>query len=98
MYPDILLIIIVIGVVMVLLGMFLVFISMFKSVRRAEPGDVSVGGFMIVGPIPIAFGWGRSAIPLIVIGIVLTIIAILLTFILPEMLFKHGWRPPSGVD
>jgi len=67
-----------------LLGIALVFVgfAVIVVVSVVLGGSGSVGGIILVGPIPIVFGAGSDASWLIVISIILTAISIILFLIL----------------
>jgi uncharacterized membrane protein len=65
------------GIALVLVG-----IAVIVVVSVVLGGSGSVGGLILVGPIPIVFGAGPNANWLIVISIVLTAVSIILFLIL----------------
>jgi uncharacterized membrane protein len=67
-----------------LLGIALVFvgIAVIVVVSVVSGGSGSVGGIILVGPIPIIFGAGPDASWLIVISLILTAVSIILFLIL----------------
>jgi uncharacterized membrane protein len=67
-----------------LLGIALVFVgfAVIVVVSVVLGGSGSVGGIILVGPIPIIFGAGPDASWLIVISIILTAVSIILFLIL----------------
>ena len=67
-----------------LLGIALVFvgIAVIVVVSVVSGGSESVGGIILVGPIPIIFGAGPDASWLIVISLILTAVSIILFLIL----------------
>jgi len=67
-----------------LLGIVLVFvgIAVIVVVSMVLGGSGSVGGIILVGPIPIVFGAGPNAIWLIIISLILTAVSIIMFLIL----------------
>ncbi|AWR99557.1 TIGR00304 family membrane protein [Metallosphaera hakonensis] len=65
-----------IGIIVILIGFALVFAG---SVSSISPSNSTVGGVVLIGPIPIIFGKGSEGnlIPLMIIGLIFTIIAII---------------------
>ncbi|MCW4002848.1 MAG: DUF131 domain-containing protein [Candidatus Bathyarchaeota archaeon] len=70
--------------VFLLLGVALVFIGIIVLVvvSSALGGSGSVGGVILIGPIPIIFGSGPNASWLIIISVILTVISLILFFVL----------------
>ena len=66
---------ILLGIVLIILGMFILMLSLW----RAGEGRGEAGGVVIVGPVPIVFGTSqRVATMVMVLAIVLTVITLLL--------------------
>jgi uncharacterized protein (TIGR00304 family) len=66
---------ILLGIVLIILGMFILMLSLW----RASEGRGEAGGVVIVGPVPIVFGTSqRMAATVMVLAIVLTVITLLL--------------------
>ncbi|MCG3107951.1 hypothetical protein L3N51_00225 [Metallosphaera sp. J1] len=67
------------GIILIFAGFLLLFASTFTSV---QPSNTTVGGVILIGPVPIIFGKGYSGdlIPLMIIGIIFTIIALVFFF------------------
>jgi uncharacterized protein (TIGR00304 family) len=66
---------ILLGIVLIILGMFILMLSLW----RAGEGRGEAGGVVIVGPVPIVFGTSqRMAATVMVLAIVLTVITLLL--------------------
>jgi uncharacterized protein (TIGR00304 family) len=66
---------ILLGIVLILLGMFIFMLSLW----RAGEGRGEAGGVVIVGPVPIVFGTSqRVAATVMVLAIVLTVVTLLL--------------------
>ncbi len=67
-----------------LLGIALVFIgiTVLVVVTLIFGGSGSVGGIILIGPIPIVFGTGADAVWLIVIGIVATVLSVVLFLVM----------------
>ena len=65
-----------------LLGITLVFVGIAVLVVASVVlgGSGSVGGVILIGPIPIVFGAGPDAGWLIAIGIILTVVSVVLIF------------------
>jgi uncharacterized membrane protein len=63
-----------VGVVILLLGFMLVFLGSFSG------GNASVGGFVLIGPLPIVFGSGRDSGLLAILSVVAGIIMIVLFY------------------
>ena len=72
------------GFGLLLLGITLVFLGILVIVVTALAlgGSGSVGGVILIGPIPIVFGAGSEAGWLIAVGVALTIISIVLFLVL----------------
>lgn len=72
------------GFGLLLLGIALVFIGITVIVVATVVlgGSGSVGGVILIGPIPIVFGAGPEAGWLIAVGVVLTIISVVLFLVL----------------
>jgi uncharacterized protein (TIGR00304 family) len=65
---------ILLGIVLVILGMFILMLSLW----RAGEGRGEAGGVVIVGPVPIVFGTSqRVATMVMVLAIVLTVVTLL---------------------
>jgi uncharacterized membrane protein len=69
---------------LIFLGLSLVFIGIivFAVASAFSGGSSSVGGVIMIGPIPIVFGAGPDATWLILIGVVLTIISLAAYYVL----------------
>jgi uncharacterized protein (TIGR00304 family) len=66
---------ILLGIVLIILGMFILMLSLW----RAGEGRGEAGGVVIVGPVPIVFGTSqRVATTVMVLAIVLTVVTLLL--------------------
>jgi len=66
---------ILLGIVLIILGMFILMLSLW----RAGEGRGEAGGVVIVGPVPIVFGTSqRVAATVMVLAIVLTVVTLLL--------------------
>lgn len=67
-----------------LLGIALVFIGIafLVVVFLISGGSASVGGVILIGPIPIIFGAGPDAGWLMVIGIVVTVLSVILFLVM----------------
>ncbi len=63
-----------VGVVILLLGFTLVFLGSFSG------GNASVGGFVLIGPLPIVFGSGRDSGLLAILSVVAGIIMVVLIY------------------
>ena len=63
---------------LLLLGITLVFVGIIVIVAASVifGGSGSVGGVILIGPIPIVFGAGPESLLLIVLGIIITIVSI----------------------
>lgn len=61
----------VLGFILMFVGsIILVFASLLYGLKA------SLGGFILIGPLPIVFGFGEYSIPLIILGLALTVICI----------------------
>lgn len=61
----------ILGFILIFVGsIILVLASLFYGLK------ISLGGFILIGPIPIVFGAGEYSIPLIIVGLALTAICI----------------------
>ncbi len=70
---------------LVLLGITLVFVGIAVIIIASivlGDGSGSVGGIILIGPIPIVFGAGPEAVWLIVISVILSVISIVLFLIM----------------
>ena len=66
------------GIILIIIGTFLVFISSLKSESKVEGG-----GAIIIGPIPIVFGTSKKVLhTVLILAIILTTLAIILTLLL----------------
>ncbi|MCH1770534.1 MULTISPECIES: TIGR00304 family membrane protein [Metallosphaera] len=67
------------GIILIFAGFILLFASAFSS---TQPSNTTVGGVVLIGPVPIIFGKGYSSelVPLMIIGVIFTIIAIIFFF------------------
>jgi uncharacterized membrane protein len=76
-----------------LLGIALVFVGIAVLVVASLVlgGSGSVGGIILIGPIPIIFGAGPDALWLIAISIILTVVSVVLFLIM-----NRGSRKFSG--
>ncbi len=66
------------GIVMILAGTFLIVGSSFLY---SSQGNVSWGGFVLIGPIPIVFGNGKYGSVVSILSLVLGILMIVLLYI-----------------
>ncbi len=72
-----------IGFLVILVGMALVIIGSLSSVTSpttSQTQSSAVGGVILIGPFPIVFGYGNTSqlVPLFVLGIAFTLIALVL--------------------
>jgi uncharacterized membrane protein len=69
---------------LILLGITLVFVGIAVIIIASIVlgGSGSVGGIILIGPIPIVFGAGPEAVWLIVISVILSVISIVLFLIM----------------
>jgi uncharacterized membrane protein len=68
---------------LLLAGISLVFVGIaIIVVASIVLGSGSVGGVILIGPIPIIFGAGPDALWLIIIGVIISIISIVLFLVL----------------
>jgi len=78
--------------VLLLFGISLITIGIavivLVSIILGESG--SVGGIILIGPIPIVFGAGQDAWLLIAIGIIITIISVILFWIFNKKLKRNS--------
>jgi uncharacterized membrane protein len=76
---------------LLILGIALVFvgIAILIVVSAVFGSSGSIGGVILIGPIPIIFGLGPNAIWLILIGIVLTILSIAIFLVI----YRQSERP-----
>lgn len=72
------------GLVLVFAGMILAVVAMFLPLLITAPSSISVssGGCVIVGFIPICFGVGEHALPVILIALVLAIVLVAISLVL----------------
>ncbi len=78
-----------VGVVILLLGFMLVFLGSFSG------GNASVGGFVLIGPLPIVFGSGRDSGLLAILSVVAGIIMIVLFYM---TVLQARSRTPKTVE
>jgi uncharacterized membrane protein len=77
---------------LIILGIILVFVGVaVMVVASALSGSSSVGGVILIGPIPIVFGAGPDAAWLIALSVVLTIISLVLFLVLNRMVKRIEW-------
>lgn len=79
------------GILLIFLGFVFIILgsigSMFGGDREASQAEVSGGGIIMLGPIPIVFGSDKGSVKtLILIAIVLMAAYFLLSFVLPSFL------------
>ncbi|AAY80234.1 conserved membrane protein [Sulfolobus acidocaldarius DSM 639] len=82
------------GLGLVFIGaIILAFSEVLSSPQVSGTTSSNVGGFILIGPIPIVFGSGNQALfpQLMTFGIILTIIAILF-YVLPFILLRKNQR------
>ncbi|EZQ03144.1 MULTISPECIES: DUF131 domain-containing protein [Acidianus] len=69
------------GILIILLGIILIFIGGISSTPSSisQPTSVAYGGVVLLGPFPIFFGVGPKSelFPLLIFGIIFTIIAVI---------------------
>ncbi len=67
-----------------LLGLALVFagIAVLLVASIVSSGSGSVGGVILIGPIPIVFGAGPDMVWLIIISVILTVVSIILFLVM----------------
>ena len=75
--------------VILLLGFMLVFLGSFSG------GNASVGGFVLIGPLPIVFGSGRDSGLLAILSVVAGIIMIVLFYM---TVLQARSRTPKTVE
>ena len=73
------------GITLVFVGIFVVFVA-----SVAFGGSGSVGGVILIGPIPIVFGAGPESGLLITVGIVITIISVVLFWVFNKRIKKKN--------
>jgi uncharacterized membrane protein len=78
--------------VFLLLGVALVFIGIIVLVvvSLALGSSGSVGGVILIGPIPIIFGSGPNASWLIIISVILMVISLILFFVMNRRSRRFG--------
>jgi len=73
----------VLGFILIFVGsLILVFASLLYGLKA------SLGGFILIGPIPIVFGSGEYSIPLIILGLALAVICIIAFILLNRHYIK----------
>ncbi|RLG60484.1 hypothetical protein DRN86_02405 [Candidatus Geothermarchaeota archaeon] len=78
--PDLAFKLLLLGFIVIFAGLALIFASFF--ILPLEAGNITGGGLVLIGPIPIAFGFGRE------LDLILVILAFLMIFlIIIEVLF-----------
>jgi len=85
------------GLILIMLGIFVIILasimsSMSTNVTTQPTTSGGFAGIVFIGPFPIVFGAGNpSQIPyLLTIGVIFTIIAVLLFFLLPLILYRKS--------
>ncbi|ARM75775.1 TIGR00304 family membrane protein [Acidianus manzaensis] len=81
-----------IGLLIIFIGFALVFIGSITSVpTTTSTTSTAVGGLVLIGPFPIFFGYGNTNLlfPLVIFGIIFTIIAIIF-YVLTFYMFKRS--------
>ncbi len=73
------------GITLVFVGIFVVF-----AASVVFGGSGSVGGVILIGPIPIVFGAGPESGLLITVGIVITIISVVLFWVFNKRIKKKN--------
>ncbi|MDI9624515.1 MAG: TIGR00304 family protein [Methanothermobacter sp.] len=71
---------IIVGIILIILGIFLVFAGSIISIFKTKEGaEVKTGGVIMIGPIPIIFGSDRG---MAIIGFLMAIILMIVAYIL----------------
>ncbi|OYT40715.1 MAG: hypothetical protein B6U89_01310 [Desulfurococcales archaeon ex4484_58] len=74
--PQLLFLVISIGLLLVFIGIILLFIG---SIKGSGEKSVSTGGVLIIGPIPIIFGSNQKiALAMLVLAVILTVLLFIL--------------------
>lgn len=68
---------IMLGFILVIVGFALAFAGIIGRLSR---GEVSATGIVLIGPIPIVWGFGPKAYELTILGLVILVIVLLLIF------------------
>lgn len=78
-----------VGLLLIFAGFGLLFVD-----TLSVPTNSTVGGFVLIGPVPIVFGKGYSGslFPLMLIGLAFTVIA-LIFFLASVLIFRRTMRP-----
>lgn len=68
---------------LLLVGFALVFFGVAVVILASVfSGSGSVGGVILIGPIPILFGTGPDALPLVLLGVIITVISTVLFLVM----------------
>ena len=79
------LVLLLFGISLIAIGIaVIVLVSIFLG------GSSSVGGIILIGPIPIVFGAGQDAWLLVAVGIIITIISVILFWIFNKKLKRDS--------
>ena len=78
-----------VGLIVLFLGFVLVFLGSLSG------GNASVGGFVLIGPLPIVFGSGRDSGLLAILSVVAGIIMVVLVYV---SLLRARNRTPKTLE
>lgn len=70
------------GALIFLLGVFLVLTGMILALLGTQQASVSVGGCILIGPIPVCFGYGAEPLLLIIASAVALLVMLLVMYVL----------------
>ena len=80
------------GFIIVFIGILIIIIAsilmVFSQPIQDSGGRVNVGGCIIIGFIPICFGYGEPWV--MVLAIILTIILVIILLLLPYIIYKRS--------
>ena len=66
----------IIGIILIILGFFLILFSLFKNMKKGE-----YGGIVLIGPFPIIFGTSEKIVLIVIAVSILILLSVLLMLI-----------------
>ncbi|MDA4116104.1 MAG: DUF131 domain-containing protein [Thaumarchaeota archaeon] len=78
---------VLLGIAIVFVGFLVVAVGIFSGTG----GSSSIGGFILIGPVPIIFGSGPNSGALSTVGLVITV-AMVAAYLLSFLLWRSGRR------
>jgi uncharacterized membrane protein len=83
-----------IGFIVVIIGIVLMIIGILSLALRGQ-GKSEYGGVIVIGPLPIVFGSGSTAVKIAVIGAIILMVLAILLMLLPLLILRHGPLPQA---